>query len=296
MLSEFQLAGRGFATLMLVVIALNVATPQARSHGDLHERIQALTQQIQTNPTNAELRLQRGDLRRQHGDFSSATADAIVAARLKPDWPAAMLERARIYSDTGQFAAAVASATDCLRLDGDNPDALVIRARCRVQLGQPAEAVADYNAVLSPTNGPRPLPDLYLERARAQTALGRFAAAVRGLDDGLARLGQTPSLALPALEYERASGDFVAALKRVERMRKFLTPENFHALRAEILWQSNRRAEAQKDFLAGLTVIENYPPARRARPPTRELEARLRAGLQEVDLPPAIETNTPYAK
>jgi hypothetical protein len=137
---------------------------------------------------------------------------------------------------------------------------------------------------------------LYLERARAQTALGRFDAAVRGLDEGLARLGQTPSLALPALEYEREGGDWEAALERVERVRQFLTPESFHAMRGEILWQSNRPAEAQKDFLTGLTVIENYSPARRSRPPTRELEAQLRANLRQADLPPPIRKDAPYAK
>ena len=295
-MSQFHSTGKGVVTLMLVAIGFNVARLQARAHGDLHERIQALTQQIHTNSANAELWLQRADLHRQHGEFIRATTDTAEAARLKPDWPAALLERARIYSDTGQFAAAVDSATACLRLDGANPDALVIRARCRVKLGQLAEAVADYNGVLAPTNGPRPLPDLYLERARAQTALGRFAAAVRGLDEGLARLGQTPSLALPALEYERESGDWEAALERVERVRQFLTPESFHAMRGEILWRSNRPDEAQKDFLAGLTVIENYPPARRSRPPTSELEVRLRANLRQADLPPPIRTNTPYAK
>lgn len=296
MLPKFQLAGRRVAALILAASCFTAATPQALGHGDLHERILTLTQQIQANSPNAELWLQRADLGRQHGDFIRATADAAEAARLNPDWPAAVLERARIQFDAGQFTAAVESATACLRLDRANPDALVIRARGRAQLGLLAGAVADYNGVLAPTNGPRPLPDLYLERARAQAALGKFTAAVLGLEEGMARIGETPSLALPALEYERASGDFTAALKRVERVQKFFAPENFRALRGEVLLQSNRRAEAQTNFLAGLTAIENYSPARRELPLTRELEARLRDGLRQASLPHSIKTNPAYAK
>ena len=296
MLPKIELAGRRVAALILAASCLHAAAPQARAHGDLHEHILALTQQLQTNSASAELWLQRADLNRQHGDFIHATADTAEALQLKPAWPAAILQRARIQFDAGQLAAAAESATACLRLDGANPDALVIRARSRAQLGQLAEAVADYSCVLAPANGPRPLPDLYLERARAQAALGRLADAVRGLDEGLMRLGETPSLALPALEYERTLGDFAAALARVERVRKFLPPENFLALRGEVLLQAGRRAEAEKDFLAGLAMIENISPARRALPQTQELELRLRADLRPAALPPPIQTNTTDAK
>ena len=282
--------------MILTANCLHAATPQARAHGDLHERILLLTQQIQTNSADAGLWLQRADLSRQHGDFVHATTDAAEALRLNAGWPAALLERARIQFDAGDNAAAADSATACLQLDAANPDALVIRARCRAQLGQLAGTVADFNRVLAPTNGPRPLPDLYLERARAQAALGRLADAVRGLDEGLMRLGETPSFALPALEYERALGEFTAALARVERVRKFLPPENFLALRGEVLLQASRRADAEKDFLAGLAMIENISPARRALPQTQELELRLRADLRPAALPPPIQTNTTDAK
>ncbi len=285
MLPKIDLAGSRVAALILSISGLLAFPPQTLAHGDLHERILALTQQIRTNTASPELRLQRADLCRQHGDYPGATADAAEALRLQPDWPAAILQRARIQFDAGQAAAAADSATACLRLDAASPDALVIRARSRLQLGLLADAVTDFNRVLAPKNGPRPLPDLYLERARAQAALGQLTNAVCGLDEGLMRLGETPSLALPALEYERALGDFAAALARVERVRKFFTPENFLALRGEVLLQAGRRAEAETDFLAGLAGIETISPARRALPQTQELEARLRAGLRPSEDP-----------
>lgn len=256
---KFQSAGSAVAAGILTLTWLHVTATPVFAHGDLHERIQTLTQQLQTNAGNADLWLQRADLNRQHGDYLLATADASEASRLRPDWPAAVLERARIEFDTGTPAAAAASATACLQLDAANPDALILRARCRTQLGQLAGAVADFNRALAPTNGPRPLPDLYLERARAQAALGRLAEAARGLDEGMARLGETPSLALPALEYDRARGDFAGALARVERAQKFFPPEKFLALRGEMLSLANRPAEVKTNFPASRQQV-SLPP------------------------------------
>ncbi len=296
MLRRFQPDRSCLTALLLAVVFFQTTLPRAWAHGDLHERILALTRQIQAHSTNAELWLQRADLSRQHGDHLGATVDTAEALRLRPDWPAAILQQARIQFDAGQSAAAIEAATACLRLDATNSDALVIRARSRAQLGQLAGVVTDYNSVLVPTDGPRPLPDLYLERARAQAALGRPGDAVRGLDEGLVRLGETPSLALPALEYERTLGDFTAALVRLERLRKFFPNETFLALRGEVFLQAHRRAEAENDFLAGLAAVENYPPDRRALSQTQELATRLGAGLRQSYLLPLVKTNTDHAK
>jgi tetratricopeptide (TPR) repeat protein len=284
-------AGSILPALLLAASCLTNFVPSAGAHGDLHARILALTLQIQTNTTTAELLLQRADLSRQHSDFPAALTDTAAALRLQPNWPAAWLQQARIQFDAGQAAAAITSATACLKQVATNSDALVIRARSHAQLGQLAEAVADFNAVLTTTNGSRPLPDLYLERARAQAALGQLADAVRGLDEGQAQLGNTPSLTLPALDYERTLGNFPAALARLERGRNFFTTENYLALRGDILQQAGRHSEAQTEFRAGLAHIENLPPGQRARPQTQALTVHLQASLMS-----ATPDHTPHAK
>ena len=76
------------------------------------------------------------------------------------------------------------------------------------------------------------------------------------LDEGLTRLGQSPSLAFPALEYERRRGNFPAALARLEKARAFHDHESFLALRGEIFLQAGRLAEAAQDFQTALTAVE----------------------------------------
>lgn len=229
------------AGFLIAAAILSGAAQHATAHGDLHERIVALTGQLRTNRTNPDLWLRRADLHRQHGEFKSAQADIGKAARLRPAWAATSLQRARVFSDMGKLPDAISAATDCLKLDSSNADALVIRARALVRLNKSAPAIADYDAVLNDTNSAPPLPDLYLERARAQAELKRWDDAIRGLDAGVSRIGATPSLALPAIGYERQRGNFTAALERLERAKSFFNADSHARLREEILKQADSR-------------------------------------------------------
>lgn len=226
--------------IILLVGGLGL-TQTVGAHGDLHERIEAISAQLCTNQADANLWLLRADLHRQHGAMFTALADVERAAKLKPGWSAVNLQRARIGFDSENYAGTVAAATDCLKLDASNADALVLRARSFVRLNKFALAVADYDAVLNVSNSAAPLPDLYLERARTQVALKCWDAAIRGLDVGMERMGATPSLALPAIEYERQRGDFAAALQRLERAKIFFSVESYGKLRAEILKQAGKK-------------------------------------------------------
>lgn len=272
------------AVLVLILVAGHAL--RVHAHGDLHERIAALTALIHTNQTDPQLWLQRADLHRQHAEFAAAQADLNRAAQLRPGWANAALQQARIAFDCEQFPEAVRAAGACLTLDPANADAHVLRARSLVRLHEPARAVADYDAVLTRTNSARPLPDLFVERAQAQAALGKFEAAVHGLDDAMRQLGDTPSFAVPAIEYEQQRGAFAAALARLERAEKFIDRESFLAWHGEILLQAGRRADAEKDFSTALATLEKFSGERRAQPAVAALETRLRAGLKQATVAP----------
>lgn len=217
------------------IVACGFGTAQlAGAHGDLHERIEFLKTEISTNQASPGLWLRLADLQRQHGEFDAALVTLDQAVKLKPGWDAGHLERARIYFDSHEFPQAVSAAADCLKDNAANADALVLRARSLVCMNEPGRAIADYDAALGITNSAPPLPDIYLERARALAGLKRWDEAIRGLDDGMKRLGPTPSLAFPAIEYERQRGDSTGALERLEHAKSFLNRKSYDRLRAEI--------------------------------------------------------------
>jgi tetratricopeptide (TPR) repeat protein len=222
------------AGVAVLFVCACVLARRAEAHGDLHARIEAISAQILTNQASSALWLQRADLNRQHGALDAAREDLNHAIRLRPDFAAVHLQRARIDFAAAQFPECVHAATECLAMEPSNADALVLRARAQVQLGEPACAIADYDDVLNATNAAAVLPDLYLERARALAGMKRWDDAIHGLDEGMKQLGATPSLAFPAIEYERARGAYDAALSRLERARGFFSEASYGRLRAEI--------------------------------------------------------------
>jgi len=228
------------------------------------------------------LRLERASLHRQHGDLAEALADTEEALRLHPDWPPVLQQQARILVDQHDYPSALSAADSCLQLDPDNADARVIRARCQAALGDTNAAIHDLDQVLA---GPeRPLPDLYLERARWQAGLGDLKGAVQGLDAGMTRLGSTPSLALTAFGYERQSGDFDAALHRLETLQRFLPHETCLTIKGEVLVEAGRVSEAKAAFSEALRCLADSGSTSFRWPPQQveRLKTRALAGLENA--------------
>ncbi len=252
------------------------------AHGDLHERIEGLSAQLAATPGRADLHLQRADLHRRHGAFAAALADLAEAKRLRADARLVLLAETRVASDAGQTTNTLRAADELLALEPQCSEALMLRARCRLKLNRGTEAVADFDAAIA--NSARPEPDLYLERARAQSALGQLADAVKGLDEGMIRLGEIAALQLTATEYDRQRGDFASALARVDKIAtRQPVKEPWLVLRGEILAQAGRLTEAHDTFQRVLAGIGQYAPERRSLATTAQLEARAREGLADVE-------------
>lgn len=267
-------------SVLLVALWLFPAAVQA--HDDLHERIAQLSAQIAGQPGNARLFLQRADLRRQHGEYAGALADLADAARLKPDAGVILLAKARVFSDAGQTTNALQAADELLAVETNCAEGHVLRARCRVKLNQAKGAVEDYTAALNQI--PSPEPDLYLERAHVQAALGQLSNASKGLDEGMARLGNIPALELPAIEFDRQRADFDAALTRVDvLMTNTSLKETWLVLRGEVLAQASRLEEAKLALEQALAGIDNYPSAKRGLAQTLQLQTRAKDALTHIE-------------
>ena len=66
------------------LLALIVACPSLmEAHGDLHERIEAVSKEIKSNPDSAFLYLKRGELYYQHEDYKKALRDFTKSKKLK---------------------------------------------------------------------------------------------------------------------------------------------------------------------------------------------------------------------
>lgn len=274
--------------LWVMCVWLLVPWPSALAHAEFEAQIAALTVEIRKEPTNAALFLRRADWYRLHVEVDKSLADLAEAERLAPGSVMPALGRAQLFSDVGRIPDALNEACAVLKQKPSLPEALAIRARCKVKQGAVHEAIPDLSSALEHYSAPSP--DLYLERARLQAALGRLDDAVKGLDAGLVRIGAAPALQLAAIEYERQQAKFDAALARVERIaEKYTVKESWLLLRGEILAQAGRNTEAIAALKTVLAGIENYSPTRRSLDQTQQLEARTREAWARIEgKPPQV--------
>jgi tetratricopeptide (TPR) repeat protein len=276
------------ALAILGVMSLTGFAPRAQAHGDLHERIAALTAAIDAAPADGPLYLQRAELHRAHEDYPAALSDYDRAESLIPkdtrDVAGAIdYGRGMALAAMGRDAEAEASLDRCLARDPSRYDAFAARARVRARRGKTGESAADYDRAIALS--PAAEPDYLLERARllAGATPPQLERAAAGLRDALERTGCTAPLALELCEIEMRRGKVDAALAVIDRLRSGTRrQESWLARRGELLLRAGRRDEAEASFREALSALEALSPRLRGTAATRELEESLRSRIAAV--------------
>ena len=283
-------------TLLAAALALWAVTfaENARGHAELLLQIEEVTKEIAKDPKNPELYVRRGELRRQHVEWDLAHEDYDRADALSPNLPIVDLLRGRLYSDSGWPLSALACVNHFLSKQPKHPEALVIRARIRTRLGLRHSAAEDYSAAIRMS--PEPVPDLFIERAQLLGSLGPeyLAEALRGLDEGIARMGSLVTLQLFAIDVELKQKNFDGALQRVDKIaEKSPRKETWLVRRGEILQQAGRPEEARRAYQSALASLQTLPPTRRYVPAMQELEKRIKRELVSLGDPAGVEGTKP---
>lgn len=266
---------------LFAVLILLGSSAVGFSHGDMHGQIVEVTKQLEKEPRNAALYLKRGELYRAHGDFDSANADLDRVAALEPRMEVLPLARGRLFYEANWPQSARLALDAFLRSHTNHVEALALRARCFVKIGQRLDGVKDYTRAIQFAADPQP--ELYLERAQALNDEGPayFAEAVRGLEDGMKKMGPLVTLQLYAIDLEVKQKNYDAALTRLDKAAA-ASPrkETWLARKGEILQTAGRTDQAIDAFQAALKAIAQLPDTRRNVPAMLELEKRIHAVLE----------------
>ncbi|MGQ0658804.1 MAG: tetratricopeptide repeat protein [Chromatiales bacterium] len=275
-------AAAGYLRITTCIVAWIVPSI-LMAHGPIDQRIADLTAQIQNDPINASLYLERGELHRHHRDWAAALTDYDRAQQLSPTFIGIDFFRGQMLFDAGRHDEALAVLNRYLTQQPDQPDALLIRARVLVKLGEPWAAAQDFKKAIDRISEPQP--GHYLERATALASMGDgyIAPALQGLDEGLERLGQLATLQLYAIDLEVKRARHDAALARLDKIAA-QSPVKAHWLlrRGQILEAAQRPYEARMSYEAAVAEIRSLPSSRRDTKANRRLEVRLAAGLERV--------------
>lgn len=268
----------GLALVLVLALA-----PRAGAHADLILQIEELTKSIEKDSNNAELYLRRAHLRREHLEYDLSNADIEKAYLLSTNLVQIDLMRGRLYLEWGWPLSARACLDRYLIREPKSADGLVLRARVLNRLNLQRASIQDYDRALQLMAEPGP--DLFVERAQALMAGDRehWAAAVRGLDDGLKRLGPLVTLQLFAIDAELKLGNFDSAIARVDKIaERSPRKETWLSRRGEILVQAGRPAEALKAYQSAQLALQTLPPTRRNVPAMQELARRIQAQIDSL--------------
>ena len=109
--------------------------------------------------------------------------------------------------------------------------------------------------------------------------------AIRGLDEGLATLGDAITLQLYALELEIDDARHDAALARLDTIAKGSVRQEPWLLRkAEVLEAAGRGNAALDLYREALNSIETLPASRRTNRAVRRIEDQARAAVTRLDV------------
>lgn len=263
-----------------VLVTIQMGSGLVWGHGPLHGQIRLLDQEIAQEPEHAELLVKRAELHRLDGNPTNALADLGAAEKLAPDLDQIWWVRGRLWAEQQRPADALPDLNRWLERHPRHLDALTVRARARTQTQDLGGAVADYARAIAATD--KPDPDLYLARAHAQRQQGpeQFTAALHGLDEGIARLGDLVTLQLEAIELELALGRTDAALARLDTLTaQAARKESWLARRAELLGRASRPEEARQAWQQAWEACVALPPRLRETRSTKALEERISSHL-----------------
>ncbi|MBL9169130.1 MAG: tetratricopeptide repeat protein [Verrucomicrobiales bacterium] len=256
---------------------------RAAAHGDTHEMVRVLNEEIRQNPRDADAYFRRGELNRRHGEFDLALHDYELAQRYSTNTPMLDLARGLLYVEAKWPNSAKLYLDRFLSRETNHVIGLSARAKAFLQLTNRAAAVADYTAAIRSSAEPRP--ELYLERAQILiTEDGKHLdEAIAGLDEGAERLGSVITLRLHAIELELRRRQTNAAIARLDQLiARSPRKETWYARKGEILQQAGRFGEAKTAYSQALDHLKSLPPSRRNVPAIQEFEKRIREALEAV--------------
>jgi len=223
-------------------------------------------------------------LYRAHHETAPALADYARALRIDPSLAVVHLARGRLLVEARRPGEALPDLNRFLLIEPLHADALVIRARALAAVGQGDAARDDYDRALQLAANP----DWFIERARVVRATAGAAAAVAGLDQGIARLGPIVTLTLEAIDDELSLGRYDTALARLERLVSAAGPHpHWLVKRGEILRAAGRLDDARAAFTAALAAIDALPSPRQRTPQAQALRARAVTALDALPLSPS---------
>jgi tetratricopeptide (TPR) repeat protein len=244
--------------VLVLLIALDLSyVGGVAADAVVDERIHMLSERIENDPGNQELRLQRSLAYVENNQAKLALAD-IRTAETVGDPVAAAFTHGVVLYQAGDYASARVYFDRYLQAYPLHRATLEYRARLLRDTGENRLALADYENLITLSDSLDP--GYYLATARLMAGLPErgVAQALAVLDSRMAQLGPITSLQRYAIELEKNRGNFQRAIERLASLdQKLRATPQWQVQIAELLLLAGKSEEAQPYLIVAKGQLQN---------------------------------------
>jgi predicted Zn-dependent protease len=245
----------------------------ARGHGDVHDTIRQISAEIEAQPGNTALRMERAGLYVQYEHFTEALADLDHITVAEPQNEMTAVLRALVFRRTGRAAEARGLQEAFLRKHPRHVQVRFDLCRTLADLKETNAALRELDTLIADAENPPP----DAVAMRVQMTEARDAAEALAWLDGFLKEHPLPVFQEAALRLELKLGRSAAAVRRLDTMiAKAPRPESLCLRKAELLAASGDKAGAQAAARAAMDAIARLPEHLRQSPATAAMTVQAR--------------------
>jgi tetratricopeptide (TPR) repeat protein len=231
-------------------------------HGDFHERIAVMNDEINAYPDSSYLYLKRANLYYQHEDFALSISDFSKCDSIGYSFPQ------EVYFGLAQSYFAIDSLTQAknyvdstLKINPESVNVLRLKAKIIIAQGNTCLASETLESVLTFTN--KPLPINYYELTDALKSCKKQESEekiYKILEGGILKLGELPHLYKKLVEAAVYFQNYNHSIKYQTKIIELSTRKEFATYQRALLHLKFKKKEkASIDFNLVLSYIDNLP-------------------------------------
>ena len=249
------------ARSVLLGLCILLCVEAGMAHGDFHERLAKVTEEISMNQDSAFLFFKRGKLYFHHEEYPAALKDLQQATVLGLEDRFCDLFFAKTYQQLDSLEQALLYIEKIERKDTANVVALKTKAQIYFEQKYYQLSALTFEEVI--TKSKRTVPQNYLDAAKSwellNTETGKFNA-LNILQQGISQLGPLFTFYIEIRELHLRSKDFEKALDAQKKLIKRANRKETALYEAaEICLLSNNKEAAKEYLLLGLGAVQTLP-------------------------------------
>ncbi|MCB0501762.1 MAG: hypothetical protein KDD32_03710 [Bacteroidetes bacterium] len=178
-------------------------------HGELHDRINLVSQELQLRPNLPELYVKRGGLFMDDGDYQNTILDIEKAKSLAgEDYPPCMFLLAKMYFKLETYDAALKEINNFLATEDDHVLGLLTKAEILIALDENEAAAKCYQQAIEKTT--TLLPENFFDLINVQIANDQLDNAFKNYQLAQLKFGNLLVFDLKAIEIAELRNDYTS--------------------------------------------------------------------------------------